>query len=113
MLCGWLFFRRSKYYFGEHMAINSFAMAYLNVFYILIFPLELHTTFGVGFYYLFSVVFLAWLYFKTHNRKGFSGFLYSTLSVILIYFIYVIIILSIIFLYVINHIDLLQAAPSP
>ncbi len=91
----WLIFRQRQLFFGEHLAISSYAVGYQNLLYILIVPLmKVNSDFSI-LYFIITPIYLVYFYINIFKTGRFQ----STLAVIglvaLTYFLYILFLLII------------------
>jgi hypothetical protein len=66
----WLFFRKRKLYFGEHLALNSYAVGFQNLIYMATLPLlTLHSSFTLVYFGL-SMLYLLYFYIVVFDTEG-------------------------------------------
>lgn len=90
----WLVFKKRKYTYGEHLIANSYLIAEVSVFNILIFPIQyfVNGTPYVAICYLLYLIFILWYYSFAfydwfYDRKGSDGLMKSIFLTLGIFFI--------------------------
>ena len=69
-LTSWLFFRKRKWYLGEHLALNGFALGFQNVVYIVIIPFMMVYPSITFVYFAASIAYLIYFYIVVFDRNG-------------------------------------------
>lgn len=104
----WIFFRKSNFYYGEHLAVNAFYLGYLNVIYILISPLLIwgHVASAVMLiYFIFGVIFQLFIYARVFERKWLNVIINGSAVMILSYIVYFLVILGFFIILLNRYVD--------
>lgn len=91
-----LFFRNNKFYFGEHLAINAFIAANVNVLYIVFIPILIWTDSSevMVVITILSIIYTLFAYVRVFQRKMASGLFKAALSYGLTLILYTAVVLS-------------------
>ncbi len=88
----WLFFRKRKYTYGEHMVANAFFIGEVSLYWIILFPVFLvlnksknidllYTSYSVVIVIYYAYAFFDWFY----EKRTWKGFFISLIFVIILY----------------------------
>ncbi len=88
-LTSWLFFRRKRLFLGEHLAINSYAVGFQNLLYILIAPLIVIDPAFTILYFVITPLYLLYFYLAVFKAKSFRSVLAALGTILAAYSTYV------------------------
>lgn len=88
----WLFFKKRKYTFGEHLIANAYLIAEVSLFNIMLFPLyyildgKPDIIYAFGSYYLSIIIYYSYAFYDWfYQRKGSEGLIVSIVFVFLLF----------------------------
>ena len=94
--CTWLFFRKRKFYYGEHLAMNSYAVGFQNLIYMAIVPfLALHSSIAL-LYFGLTMLYLLYFYIVIFEAEGGKAVMASLGAMLSAYFLYVVVLIGVV-----------------
>lgn len=90
----WLFFKKRKLYYGEHLAMNSYAVGFQNLIYMAIVPfLSLHSSVTL-LYFGLTMLYLLYFYIVIFEAEGGKAVAASLGAMLSGYFLYILVIIG-------------------